>query len=173
MKVNLLETHDRFLQFNKQQEDISSGVADCIKNVPESIKCPFYVYGFGKLVDPDEKMSLLIQGQKKIPSERMIWVPKITKPEAMPNSYLFLARKGTDVIEIIWMLPRREYWDQYNPGQMCYNENIWISIQNYRNHLRKLNSPDANGPTKQDVEHFRKVMGEEAHKKRRKSETKP
>ncbi len=166
MKLDRLETHDRLLHFNNQSEDMGKGISECIANVPESIKCPFYVYGFGKLVGEDEKISLILQRHKKIPSERMIWVPKIIKPKASPNSYLFLVRKGTDVVETIWMLPRREYWDQYNPGQLFHNESIWTSIQNYINSPHRLNALDANGPTQRDVEHFRKVMGEEAHKRK-------
>lgn len=166
MKLNRLETHDRLLHFNNQSEDMGKGISECIANVPEAIKCPFYVYGFGKLVGNDEKVSLIIQGQKRIPSERMIWVPRISKPRASPNSYLFLARKGTDVVETIWMLPRREYWDQYNPGQLFHNEGIWTSIQNYRNCLHRLNAPDVNGPNPKDVELFIRIMGEEAHKRK-------
>jgi len=168
MKINRLDTHDRLLFFRKQQNDISQGLQECIKNVPDSIKCPFYAYAHSRQVDFEEKKSIiksnLLLQLEKPPDERLIWMPVVTKPKPTPNSYLFLCRKGSDVVQIIWLLPKRELWDQFKPGQMCFNENIWVSIQNFLHHKERLSAPDEGGPTERDVEHFRKVISEEAHK---------
>lgn len=166
MKLNRLDTHDRLLHFKKQQDDISAGLLECINNVPEAVKCPFYVWAHSRSVNDDEKINLIIQGHKKTPDERLIWVPRVTKPEVSPNSYLFLVQKNTDIIKIIWMLPKRELWKQYEPGQLCFNENIWVSIQNYLFDKKAMNAPDADTPKEYEIEHFRKVIGETAHAKR-------
>jgi hypothetical protein len=165
MKVNKNETHDRLLAYKKKQEGIGEGVLDCIKNVPESIKSPFYVYGHTKTVDFDEKLNILTLGHEESPDSRLIWMPTITKPKATPNTYLFLAKKNSDVIEIIWMLPKFEIWQEYAPGKMMHNENIWISINSYLYHRDQLNAPDKEGPNEKDAEIWRRIYGEEAHKR--------
>lgn len=167
MKINRLETHDRYLLYQKQQESIGQGVQDCINNVPESVTCPFYVYGHSRNVAYDEKVGILMAGYERSPDERLIWMPVVTKPRPTPNSYLFLCRRNSDVIKIIWMLPKQELWDQYAPGQMCFNENIWISIQNYKYDKNAMSQPDQDGPTANDIEDFRRIIGHEAHKKKR------
>lgn len=166
MNLDFFETHDRLLQFKKQSDNISQGVVECIKNVPDSITCPFYVYGHSRTVENDEKVSILKLGEKRVPDTRIIWMPVVTKPKAAPNTYLFLSRKNSDVIEIIWMIPKKELWDQYAPGKLCHNENIWVSIQNFIHHRDKLNAPDKNGPTERDVEFFRRTIGHEAEAKK-------
>lgn len=170
MKINRLETHDRLLHFQKQQQSISDGLMDCIKNVPDSITCPFYVYGHSRSVGIDEKTGILLSGHSMAPDVRLLWVPTITKPKAAPNTYLFLARKNSDVIKIIWMLPKAELWSQYAPGQMCFNENIWVSIQNYKDNRIELDRPDPDGPTEKDVQDFRRAYGHEAQKRKKMKE---
>lgn len=162
MKLDKLETHDRLLFFKKQQEDMSRGIQDCIKNVPVSITSPFYVLGHSRKVDVDEQVDLLYRGSLIVPHERMIWSPRITKPLAEANSYLFLCHKYTDIVEIIWMLPKRELWSQYAPGKIMHNENVWISIQNFKKNRNEMNQPDKNGPKPKDEENWFMIMGEEA-----------
>lgn len=54
----------------------------------------------------------------------MIWQPRLTKPKAQTNSYLFRAQSNTDNLEICWLLPPREMFKQYEKGQVCENE--WV-----------------------------------------------
>ncbi len=171
MKVDRLETHDRLLVYQKQQQDMNDAVLECIKNVPDTIRSPFYVYGHSRTVGYDEKISILVQGSEYAPDTRLIWMPVITKPKAVPNTYLFLANKNTDVIEIVWMLPKKELWNQYAPKQMCFNENIWVSIQNFIYDKDQLNSPDKNGPTEKQQEEWFKIYGHEAHKRKNMKES--
>lgn len=172
MKIDRLETHDRLLYFQKQSNTIYEGCMDCIKNVPESIKSPFYVFAHPRIVDHEEKKSLILSGEMPsfIPSQRLIWMPRITKPIPQTNSYLFLAKKNSDVIKIIWMIPPQELWEQYSPGKMTHNEEIWTSIQNFKNCRHKLSLPDEEGPTKRDEEDFRRIMHCEARKKKMEKE---
>lgn len=172
MKVDILDAHDRLLFYQKQQDDISKGIMDCINNVPDSIKCPFYIYGHARTVDQEEQLSIMQLRYEKVPAQRLIWMPVVTKPKAAPNTYLFLARKGSDVIDIIWMLPKRELWEQYKPGNLCHNENIWVSIQNFLHCPDVLNAPDKNGPTESDIKHFRMTMGFEAQFRKKQKDAK-
>ncbi len=148
MKVDFLETHDRLQHFKSDWEMMSQGVQDCIDNVPEAVRMPFYVYGHTRQIGIDERFNLFFQGywqeMKDVPSERIIWMPRITKPLAEPNSYLFKAQKNSDIVEIEWVLPKRELWGQYEPGKMNYNETIWTSIQNFLHRRGEMEAPDRN-----------------------------
>lgn len=170
MKINRLETHDRFLDFKNQWNVISQGCMECIENVPDAILSPFYVFAHPRTIDNQERVSLVTDhgfNVNSTPKQRLIWQPRITKPKAQTNSYLFLAQKRTDLIKIIWLLPPEELWENYEKGKLTENEDIWTSIQNYRFHRKKLEAPDPDGPTENDVLNFRRIMGEEAHKKKR------
>jgi hypothetical protein len=167
MKVNRLETHDRLLTYQKQQQDMGDAVMECVKNVPDGIRSSFYVYGHSRSVAYDEKVNILQLGYDSAPDSRLIWMPVITKPKAAPNTYLFLANRQNDIVEIIWLLPKRELWEQYAPGNMFHNESIWISIQNFLNDRGRLEAPDKNGPTEKDQEEWFKIIGHEAHKKKK------
>ncbi len=170
MKLNRLETHDRMLEFNKQWETINQGCLDCIRNVPNEITSPFYVFAHARTVDRDEQVSMIYDNfgnpHFKTPSMRLIWSPRITKPQAQSNSYLFLAQKNTDTVRILWLIPAPELWQQYEPGKMTHNPDVWTSIVNYKHHKAKLNEPDADGPTAYDVNRWRQVMAAIAREKR-------
>ena len=172
MKINRLEAHDRLLTYQKQQDDMAIAVMECIKNVPDAVDFPFYVYGHVRTVGLDEKISIVQGGVINPPESRIIWMPIITKPKASPNTYLFLCRKDSDIIEIIWMLPKIELWSQYEPGKMFHNENIWVSIQNFKHNRERLNAPDSHGPTDDQQKRWFKIMGHEAHEKKRISKLK-
>ena len=169
MKIDRLETHDRLLHYNKQWEAISQGCLDCINNVPDAVKFPFYVFAHPRTVETDEKIDLILRAnftQKNVPTTRLLWTPRVTKPKAQTNSYLFMAQKGTDIIKVIWMLPPPEMWKQYAPGQMTYNEDVWNSIQNYLYSKKRLEEPEPDGPTKKNEEDFRRIISQEAKKRR-------
>jgi hypothetical protein len=139
---------------------------ECLKNVPDSIDFPFYVYGTSKIVDLDEKQSIILSGYDIAPDMRIVWVPKIIKPVPTSNSYLFLCRKNSDVHQIIWILPRKALWEQYKPGMVAFNDNIYISIMNYTHRYKEMCQPDPNGPTEKDKEKFFRIFGEEAQKRK-------
>jgi len=176
IKIERLETHDRFLEFNEQRDYLSKGVTDCISGVPDELTCPFYIYGTSKMVEYDEKLAylndryILKEMKKNVPAMRMLWVPVITKPFPTPNSWLFLCRKGSDIHQIIWILPRHEYWESCAPGQMLYNEMTWGYIQDLLYNTEKLTKKDEGGPTTRDEEMFRRVYGKEAHKVQKKKQ---
>lgn len=120
MKVNLLETHDRLLQFNKQKDHISQGCLDCINNRPEEfLNHPFYIFAHVRTADDGH-------------TKRLIWEPRLTKPKAQSNSMLFKAYPPSDRIKIIWMIPAREMWNSYGRGLMLQDDITSKSIQAFQ-----------------------------------------
>jgi len=150
MKLNSLETHDRLIQFKKQADYISEGCQQCINNRPkEYLDHPFYIFAHKRTLGVDEKIALFnedlrlslldprhyrqYQNLDSIPEARMIWEPRLTKPQkAQSNSMLFRAYPPGDNIKIIWMLPAPEIWEQFEKNKLTQNEVIYESIQMYK-----------------------------------------
>jgi hypothetical protein len=134
MKINHLETHDRLLHFKKDQEaNLAEGFEECRlrnKDCLSMQKFFPYVYIFAHPRTTDDGIT-----------KKMIWQPRLTKPLAQENSYLFRLISNTDLVEIIWMLPPRELWDSYIEGKMMESMPIAISIQNYLHAKRRIESP--------------------------------
>ncbi len=131
MKLNRLETHDRLLHFKKNQEaNIFQGAEDCLKKNPDSLffqsRSP-YVYIFAHPRTADDGVT-----------KRMLWQPRLWKPKAQTNSYLFRAQSHSDLIQICWLLPPEELWSQYSIGNVTENEEILWSIDMYLYHRDKL-----------------------------------
>src|SRR6185436_5338043 len=121
MKLNRLETHDRLQHFVKDQsQNIFLGAEQCLKDNPLSLaiqeKSP-YVYLFAHPRTADD-------GVTKV----MYWDPRLSIPEAQTNSYLFRAISKTDTIEVIWLIPPREMWPQYDMGKVTESNEVAWSI---------------------------------------------
>lgn len=135
MKLNRLETHDRLLHFKQDQAlSISQGAEDCLKRNFLSLalqeKSP-YVYLFAHPRTSDDGVT-----------KRMIWQPRLTKPKAQTNSYLFRAQSKSDVLEVCWLIPPREMWGQYEKGKMFENEYVTWSIDQFTNNRETLEAPE-------------------------------
>jgi len=103
----------------------------------------------------------------KTPTTRMIYIPRITKPKAETNSYLFMSYgKHTDLIKTIWLLPQRETWEQYKKGNVTENQDVINSIENFKHARKKLEENEPDGPTSQQEEDFKRIISCEAHKRR-------
>jgi len=124
MKVNILDAHDRYQHFTKQ----SFNIAECCQNLINQMpfgNVPFYIFAHTR-TDEDGV------------TKRLIWQPRLTKPIAETNSMLFKAYPGTDVIKIIWMIPAREMWKQYELGNVTENKTVLDSIDMFENHRKRL-----------------------------------
>lgn len=131
MKLNRLDTHDRLLHFKKDQAlNIAQGAEDCLKKNKLSLaiqaRSP-YVYIFAHPRTADDGFN-----------KRMIWQPRLTKPKAQTNSYLFRAMSHTDNLEICWLLPPRETLKQYEKGQVCENELVIWSYNQFDTKRKEL-----------------------------------
>jgi hypothetical protein len=134
MKLNRLETHDRLEHFKKDQGvNIFKGAEDCLKRNKDAISMQEYfpyIYIFAHPRTADDGVT-----------KRMLWQPRLSKPKAQDNSYLFRSISGTDIVEVIWMIPPREMWPQYEKGKMFESEDVMVSIKNFVNNKEDLEKP--------------------------------
>lgn len=129
MKVDILDAHDRYQHFTKQSFDISECCEDLIKKKPFGDH-PFYIFAHARTEEDGV-------------TKRLIWQPRLTKPKAQTNSMLFKAYPGTDMIKIIWMIPARELWGQFEYGKMTQNQTVIESIEAFRNNREKLEAKES------------------------------
>jgi len=173
MKINRLDAHDRLLHFQKEADLISQGCQDCINNVPDTIKMPFYIFMHARTIGLDEKASIMSQNLShgiiipadQVPEKRLIFIPMPRRPKAQSNSILFRAKKGTDIVEIIWQIPTPELWDNYLQGNLFENKFICECIEAYKNN-RKLLEDDPEPLTIEQVDEFRMLIKEAAQTKK-------
>ena len=131
MKINRLETHDRYEHFTKQSFDIAECCTDVIKNRPAEFgNRPFYIFAHTRTDDDGV-------------TQRLIWQPRLTRPRAQSNSMLFKAYPPGDVIKVIWMIPKPELWDNYGKGKICENNLVSESIEIFKTNKQLLETPDA------------------------------
>ena len=131
MKINTFETHDRLVHFKKDQEaNIFQGAEDCLKHNVDSLfyqdRSP-YVYLFAHPRTADDGFT-----------KRMIWQPRLFKPEAQINSYLFRAISHTDIIEVCWLIPPPETWSQYKTGNVTEHETVNWCVQQFLSNKKGL-----------------------------------
>ncbi len=130
MKLDRLETHDRYLHFTKQQFDIGECCEEVIRNRPNEFgNRPFYIFAHPRTDDDGV-------------TQRLIWQPRLTRPKPQTNSMLFKAYPPTDVLKVIWIIPKRELWPNYGIGLICENKTISESIENFKNNRKKLEQAD-------------------------------
>lgn len=157
MKVNILEAHDRLQYLTKQPFDIGKTCQNIIDQRPFGDHA-FYIFAHKREIGTDERIALFNQDWQialtdpsytrqylsieNVPTHRLIWQPRLTKPKAQENSMLFKAYPGTDVIKIIWMIPQKELWEQYTKDKMTGNGAIWQSIEDFKNNPRKLEAKE-------------------------------
>ncbi len=176
MKVHRLDAHDRLLHLQQEAENISRGCQDCIDNVPDGVKVPFYVLMHSRTVGLDEKVSIFNQdllnppnlrqyrSLAEIPEKRLIFMPMARRPKASPNTILFRSRKNSQDVEIIWQIPPVELWASYKKGNLFEDKFICECIDAYQNN-RKLLEDDPDPLTIDEADHFRMTIKEAAEAK--------
>ena len=137
MKINPLDAHDRLLHFSKQNFDISECVQDMVDKRPFGNHA-FYIFAHPRTDDDGV-------------TKRLIWQPRLTKPQAQTNSMLFKAYPGTDLVKVIWMIPDRAMWSQYDKGKLTQNETIWQSIQDFVHNRDKLEEREIDDLTDDEI----------------------
>jgi hypothetical protein len=129
MKLNRLETHDRYQHFTKQ----SFGISECCQNLINQRpfgEHAFYIFAHTRTDDDGV-------------TKRLIWQPRLTKPLSQTNSMLFKAYPGTDAIKIIWMIPARELWGQYKKGNVTQSSIVSESIHKFQNNREELDAKES------------------------------
>lgn len=128
MKLNVLETHDRYQEFTKKNFSIEECCQDLINKRPFG-EHAFYIFAHTRTDDDGV-------------TKRLIWQPRLTKPKAQTNSMLFKAYPGTDMIKVIWMIPTREMWGQYERGKVTEDNLTMQSINDFQFNREKLERPE-------------------------------
>lgn len=134
MKLNVLETHDRLKHLIKDQSaNIFQGAEECLKKNPLSLaiqeKSP-YVYIFAHPRTADDGVN-----------KRLLWQPRLSVPEVQTNSYLFRALSHSDIIEVCWILPPKELWNQYLMGKVTESNWALWSINQFKTNKQALGRP--------------------------------
>lgn len=131
MKLDILESHDRLQQLMERQADVvSKGCEECLKRNPLSLALQShspYIYIWAHPRTADDGVT-----------KRMLWQPRLGKPKAQTNSYLFRATSNTDILEICWMIPPREMWVNYQKGKVTENETVNWSIAMFQYNREEL-----------------------------------
>lgn len=124
MKVNILDAHDRYEHFVKQDFDIAACCQNLIDQRPFG-EHPFYIFAHARTDDDGV-------------TKRLIWQPRLTKPTPQTNSMLFKAYPGSDNVKVIWMLPARELWGQYIKGNVTASQIVVDSIHAFQHNREEL-----------------------------------
>lgn len=128
IKINPLDAHDRLKHFKKQRFSISECCQDLIDKKPFGNHA-FYIFAHARTED---------NGIDK----RLIWQPRLTKPLSQTNSMLFKVYPGTDQVKVLWIIPSRELWDQYQKGKLSENKTVCQSIHDFENNRQFLDKPE-------------------------------
>lgn len=134
MKISKLETHDRLEHFKKDQNDaILEGLQTCLKLNPLSLalqdRSPYiYIFAHPRTNEFGQKV--------------MYWQPRLGKPRMETNSYLFRIRSHSDECEIMWMLPPKELWEQYEKGNITEHSLVKWSIDQYKSNKSQMENPE-------------------------------
>ncbi len=186
MKINILEAHDRLESFQQQSDYISKGCQDCIRLRPDEFKNhAFYIFAHKRELGIDERLSIFnIDLQRSIamptylrkyvrlenvPTARLIWEPRLTKPKPQTNSMLFKAYPPSDRIKVIWILPAREMWDSYIKGNLTEDKIVCDSIHDFENNRSKLEMKECDDLEDSKIESIYNEMSLNARNKRQKS----
>jgi len=129
MKIDRLETHDRLQHFKKQSFDIAECCQDIINQRPFG-EHAFYIFAHPRTDDDGV-------------TKRLIWQPRLTKPRAQENSMLFKAYPESDNIKIIWIIPIKETWAQFQKGKVTEDSLIYKSIHLFLTNKSALESPES------------------------------
>jgi hypothetical protein len=144
MKINRLEAHDRLEFFIDDQTNlIFEGANECLNRNPLSLALQeksHYIYIFAHPRTADDGVT-----------KRLLWQPRLAKPQAQTNSYLFRATSHTDILEICWLIPPSELWSQYEDGKVCQSEWVVWSIDQFKNNRRALEAPFADDLSNEQI----------------------
>ena len=146
MKINRLETHDRLQKFKQMNSpDIAECCQDLINQRPFG-EHAFYIFAHKRTLDENERIDLFRSGKfqylGQVPTHTIIWQPRLTKPKAQTNSMLFKVRPPSDNVEVIWMIPERELWEQYKKDNLTEHQLIVESIHHFEHNRAFLEKKD-------------------------------
>ena len=144
MKINLQEAHDRLENLKKKDLDIGECCQNLIEQRPFG-DVPFYIFAHTRTHEDGV-------------TKRLIWQPRLTKPLAQTNSMLFKAYPGSDNIKVIWMIPAREMWSQYEKGKLTENETVCQSIYDFQHNRELLEAKEDDDLSDEEIDGIYKSL---------------
>jgi len=176
MKVDILDAHDRFTYLHADKHHASIG--ECCQNIIDQRPFgshDFYIFAHKREIGLDERVAmfaeLYAQGKvisiDQVPSHRILWQPRLTKPKAQTNSMLFKAYVGTDQVKVIWIIPEREMWEQYKKGNITESKVIVESIHDFEHNRAKLEAKEDDDLPDEVIDNIYRAMA--THAKQQKS----
>jgi hypothetical protein len=148
-KLNLYDTHDRLKAFTTKGFYIAECCQSLIDQKPFG-NHPFYIFCHARKDDDGI-------------NTRLIWQPRLSKPKSQSNSMLFKAYPGTDNVDVIWMIPARELWNQYEKGNVTESQIVVESIHKFIHNRKEL---DAKEEKDLNDDEIRKIYREISQKKK-------
>jgi hypothetical protein len=152
MKLNRLEAHDRYQHFTSQSFDIGVCCQNLIDQRPFGTH-PFYIFAHTRTDDDGV-------------TKRLIWQPRLSRPRAQTNSMLFKAYPPSDIVKVIWMIPDRLLWKQYQKGNLTENKTIMDSIHDFQNNRAKLEEPEPDDLADEAIDAIYMEISNAARKKK-------
>ena len=149
MKINKLDAHDRLKHFTGQ----SFSIGECCQNLIDQRPFgnhAFYIFAHTRTEEDGV-------------TKRLIWQPRLTKPKAQTNSMLFKGYPGTDNVKVIWIIPDRCLWEQFEKGKMTENKTVWESIDMFMNHKEKLEAKEDDDHSDEAIDRIYKEIARGAN----------
>lgn len=155
LKIKPTDAHDRYTHFTRQDFSISDCCQDLVDKRPFGNHA-FYIFAHARTDDDGV-------------TKRLVWQPRLTKPKAQTNSMLFKAYPGTDIIKVIWMIPDRVLWPQFQKGKITASQTITESIHDFENNRKKLEDKEEDDLSDEAIDAIYRQMGNQARRNRNKA----
>jgi len=157
MKLNRLDTHDRYEHFTSQSFDIGECCQNLIDQRPFGERS-FYIFAHTRTDDD-------------FVTKRLIWQPRLTKPKSQTNSMLFKWICGTDNLRIIWLLPDRHLWPQYKKGNVTGHDITEWSIKQFETNRGHLEASEEDDLSDEEIDRIYLELSLDARHKKNKNKT--
>jgi hypothetical protein len=144
LKIGIHDAHDRLTHLKSHDHSIGECCQNLIDKEPFG-KRPFYIFAHGRLDDDGI-------------NTRVIWQPRLTKPLAQTNSMLFKGYPGSDRVDILWIIPKRELWAESQKDKLAESEIVTNSIHAFKTNRAKLEAPDEDDPNDAEVDAIYRLL---------------
>jgi hypothetical protein len=157
MKIDRLETHDRYKIFTSRDSENSKSIGECVQDIVDQRPFgnhPFYIFSHARTDDDGV-------------TKRLIHHPRLSKPRAESNSILTKVYPGSDLVKVFWMIPAEELWKQYEKGNVteCYSAAWSIFMFKNKRHELELREPD--DLSDEVIDKIYRDIAQEAQRKKR------
>lgn len=156
VSIDIKEAKDISEKIKEEESDSIIDMLNSIISQDPFFGYPFYIFAHKRTILYDERVALWLANPSRytsleqVPHTRLIWQPRLTKPEAQENSMLFKVNpKKAEEVKILWILPEKEKFNAFKKGNLFENTVIGESIESFLNDKEKMEEPE-----KDDLDQF-------------------